>query len=164
MNVYYTVPRYKRLAGARELSRKAKQRLRWFDYCECHDHNTSLTRPHFGIFPQSFYRWKKRYDPKHIESLQDLPHRARHLRQAICSPELVAAVLRLREEYPRRRKDKLAVLLRREGLACPASTASRILKKLKEGGALKELVLKSFRWMEDLSFKTSLSRNVRGEE
>jgi transposase InsO family protein len=52
--------------------------------------------------------------------------------------ELVEAVLRLREEYPRWDKDKLVILLRREGFASFASTVGRILKKLKERGVLKE--------------------------
>jgi transposase InsO family protein len=52
--------------------------------------------------------------------------------------ELVEAVLRLREEYPRWGKDKLVILLRREGFTCSASTVGRILKKLKERGVLKE--------------------------
>lgn len=84
------------------------------------------------------YSWKKRYDPKHIESLEDMPHRPRHVRQPTYSVKLVEAVLRLREEYPRWGKDKLVILLRREGFASSASTVGRILKKLKERGVLKE--------------------------
>ncbi len=91
-----------------------------------------------GISPQAFYRWKRRYDPKHIESLEDLTHRPEHLRQPGYSLELVEAVLRLREEYPRWGKDKLVILLRREGFTSSASTVGRILKKLKERGVLKD--------------------------
>ena len=47
-------------------------------------------------------------------------------------------MLRLREEYPGWGKDKLLILLYREGFACSASTAGRILYKLKERGVLKE--------------------------
>jgi len=52
--------------------------------------------------------------------------------------ELVEAVLRLREEYPRWGKDKPVILLRREGFTSSASTLGSILKKLKERGVLKE--------------------------
>ena len=48
------------------------------------------------------------------------------------------AVLRLREEYPRWGKDKLVVLLHREGFSYSASMVGRILHKLKERGVLKE--------------------------
>jgi len=52
--------------------------------------------------------------------------------------ELVEAVLKLREEYPRWGKDKLAVLLHDEGFTCSASTVGRILHRLRERGVLKE--------------------------
>ncbi|GAJ13176.1 unnamed protein product, partial [marine sediment metagenome] len=41
--------------------------------------------------------------------------RPRHLRQPTYSAELAEAVLKLREEYPRWGKDKLMILLHREG-------------------------------------------------
>jgi len=47
-------------------------------------------------------------------------------------------VLGLREEYPRWGKDKLVILLHREGFDSSASTVGRILLKLKERGILKE--------------------------
>ena len=140
INVYCTMPGYKRLASAPKLSKKARQRLKWFDYYDSHNHNARLTSRYFGIYPQTFYRWKERYDPKHIESLEDLLHRPKHLRQPAYSPELIEAVLGLRETYPRWGKDKLVILLHREGFTCSGSTAGRILKKLKERGVLKELL------------------------
>ena len=49
-------------------------------------------------------------------------------------------VLKLRETYPRWGKDKLVVLLHREGFDCSASVVGRILHKLKERGVLREPV------------------------
>jgi len=122
-----------------ELSRKARQRLKWFDYYKSRGHNAHLTCRHFDISPQTFYHWKRRYNPKHVASLEDRSHRPRHLRQPTYSTELAeVAVLRLREEYPRWGKDKLVVLLHREGFTCSASMVGRILYKLKERGVLKE--------------------------
>ena len=95
---------------------------------------------HFGISPQTFYRWKRRYNPQHLESLEDRSHCPKHPRQPTASPELVAAVLRLREEYPRWGKDKLVVLLRQEGCQVSTSMAGRILRRLKERGVLREPV------------------------
>ena len=77
-----------------------------------------------------------RYNPQHMETLEDRPHRPK--RQLTYSADLVNAVLRLREEYPRWGKDKLVILLYREGFACSASIVGRILHKLKERGVLKE--------------------------
>jgi putative transposase len=120
------------------LSKKARQRLKWFDYYKSHNQNARLTCRYFGISPQTFYRWKRRYDPYHLENLEDRSCRPERVRQPIYSAELVAAVRRLREEYPRWGKDKLVILLHREGFASSASTVGRILKKLKERGVLKE--------------------------
>jgi len=81
---------------------------------------------------------KGRYNPRHLESLEDRSHRPRHVRQPTYSAELVNAVLGLREEYPQWGKDKLVILLRREGFNCSTSTVGRILHKLKERGVLQE--------------------------
>ncbi len=136
-----TVPGVSRLAGLQvELSRKARQRLKWFDYYRSRGYNARFTCRYFGISPQTFYRWKRRYNPRHLQSLEDHSHRPRHLRQPIYSTELVEAVLGLREEYPRWGKDKLVVLLREKGFSCSASTVGRIIGKLKERGVLKEPV------------------------
>ena len=138
MNVYSTIPGYRRLVGIPVVSKKARQRVKWFDCYNTHNHNARLTCRYFGISPQTFYRWKRRYNPKHLESLEDGSHRPKHVRGPTYSVELVKAVLKLREEYPRWGKDKLVILLHREGFACSASTVGRILKKLKERGVLKE--------------------------
>jgi len=133
------VPGVSRLAKLQvELSKKARQRLKWFDYYNSRSHNARLTCRHFDISPQTFYRWKRRYNPRHIESLEDHSHRPRHLRQPAYSTELVEAVLKLREEYPRWGKDKLVVLLHDKGFTCSASTVGRIIRRLKERGVLKE--------------------------
>jgi hypothetical protein len=52
--------------------------------------------------------------------------------------ELIEAVVRLREGYPRRGKDRLVVLLRGEGHNCSAATVARILHKQKERGVFNE--------------------------
>jgi len=134
------MPGYKRLASIPKLSKQARQRLKWFDYYSSHGHNARLACRHFDISPQTFYRWKERYNPRHLESLEDRSHRPRHVRQPTYSAELVNAVIRLREEYPRWGKDKLVILLRREALDCSASTVGRILHRLKERGVLRESV------------------------
>jgi hypothetical protein len=52
--------------------------------------------------------------------------------------ELVEAVLRLGEEFPRWDRNKLMVLLHGEGFDCSASTMARILHRLKERGVLRK--------------------------
>jgi putative transposase len=141
MSIYGAVtPGSGRLASIPEVSRPARRRLKWFDYYRSHNNNARLTCRYFGISPQTFYRWKRRYDPHNLKSLEDRSRRPKHLRQPTAPPELVAAVLRLRETYPRWGKDKLVVLLRGEGCQVSASMVGRIISRLKERGLLREPV------------------------
>lgn len=125
---------------APELSREALKRLAWFDYYYAHNQNARLTCRHFGISPQTFYRWKRRYNKDDLTSLEDRSHRPKHPRQPTYPEELVEAVLALREQYPRWGKDKLVVLLGQRGYQTSASTVGRILRRLKERGLLREPV------------------------
>ena len=100
--------------------------------------NAALICRYFGISRQTFYRWKRRYNSRDLTSLEDRSHRPRRRRQPTWSRELALAVLHLREQYPRWGKDKLAVLLHREGWVVSTSMVGRILTSLKARGALKE--------------------------
>jgi putative transposase len=128
----------RRLARVPELSQQARRRLKWMDYYREGGGNARLTCRHFDISPQTFYRWKRRYNPGDLKSLEGRARRPRRLRKPTWSPELSQAVLHLREQYPRWGKDKLVVLLRQQGWEVSTSMVGRILKRLKERGVLKE--------------------------
>ena len=132
------LPGTSRLRRMPDLSRDATKRLKWFDYYEGHGRNARLTCRYFGISPQTYYRWKRRYDPRHPESLEEHSRRPRHLRQPTAPVELIEAVQRLREEYPRWGKEKLRQLLRGQGYEVSASMVGRIIRRLKDRGALRE--------------------------
>ncbi len=124
------------------LSPDARRRLKWFDYWSRHQHNVSLTCRHFGISRPTFYRWQRRYDPRHTASLEARSCRPKHARQPTWSQALAEAVGRLREQYPSWGKDKLVVLLRREDRwgrqKVSTSMVGRILLHLKRTGQLRE--------------------------
>jgi len=123
------------------LSRGAHRRLQWFDYYEAHGRNAALTCRYFGISRQTFYRWKRRYDPQALRTLEGRSHRPQRRRHPTWTAEQAERVRRLREQYPRWGKDKLAVLLRREGWAVSVSMVGRILISLRQRGALSAPVL-----------------------
>lgn len=127
-----------RLAKVPVLSRMAKQRLKWLDYYQAHGENAALTCRYHGISRQTFYRWKRRYNPRDLTTLEERSHRPHQVRQPTWSGELAEAVLKLREQYPRWGKDKLAVLLEREGWQVSVSMVGRILTALKARGVLRE--------------------------
>jgi len=122
--------------GAVELSREAQKRLAWFDYYQTHGRNAALTCRYFGISRQTFYRWKRRYDPHNLRTLEDGSHRPHRRRQPTWTAAQAERVRRLREQYPRWGKDKLAVLLRREGWPVSVSMVGRSLSHLRRRGVL----------------------------
>jgi len=122
--------------GAAELSREAQKRLSWFDYYQAHGRKAALTCRYFGISRQTFYRWKRRYDPQNLRTLEEGSHRPHRRRRPTWTAEQAERVRRLRERYPRWGKDKLAVLLRREGWKVSVSMVGRILTWLRQRGVL----------------------------
>jgi putative transposase len=131
-------PRSGRLATIGvELSRAAQVRLAWMDFHR-RTQNVALTCRHFGISRPTFYRWLKRYEPMDLTSLEERSHCPHHRRQPTWSFSLERKVLRLRLQFPRWGKDKLAVLLRQPGEVVSTSMVGRILTRLKRGGQLRE--------------------------
>jgi putative transposase len=120
------------------LSKEAKLRLSWFEFYFTHQYNARLTCRHFGISPQTFYRWLKRYDPKHPRTLDTRSHRPHRVRQPTYTIEQMDAVRQIREKYPRWGKDKLAVLLERGNHPLSVSMVGRILSYLKAKNIIRE--------------------------
>lgn len=124
-----------------DISHEAEKRLKWFDYYEgSGGRNARKTCRHFGISPDTFYRWKRRYRPDDLRTLEDRPRRPKHVRQPTWTPEIAQAVLELREQYPVWGKEKLARLLLERGIKVSVSMVGRILKSLKARGILREPV------------------------
>ena len=119
------------------LSRAAKTRLKWMEHYARHG-NASLTARYFGISRQTFYTWKRRYNPIDLSSLEDRDSRPKHVRQRTWTTEQILAVKEIRERYPRWGKDKLVVLLRQQGMDLSTSMVGRILRYLKQNGQLVE--------------------------
>lgn len=122
----------------RPVSRETKRRLMAISWHETHGKRVSLTARHFGLSRSTVYDWCKRYEQRGVRGLEDRSRRPRNVRQPTWSKELEQAVLTLRGAHPRWGKDKLAVLLRREGLALSVSMVGRILDRLRATGELRE--------------------------
>jgi putative transposase len=119
------------------ISQDATKRLRWFDcYKRCED--ARLTCRHFGISPQTFYRWKNRFDSYDLTTLEAWSRRPHHVRKPLTPAPIEDRILELRTKYPRWGKDKLVVLLRREGIRVSTSTVGRVMNRLKDRGVLVE--------------------------
>jgi len=121
------------------ISREAKKRLKWMDHHHKHG-NARLTCRYFGISPQTFYRWKRRFDPFDLTTLEDQSRRPHKIRQPETPKEIEKRIRELREQYPRWGRDKLGVLLRREAIEISATTVGRVINRLKARGLLVEPV------------------------
>lgn len=122
---------------APQLSQKELDRLRAITiWSETRD--VGLVCRAFGIGRATLYRWVKRFDPKDMRSIKDKSRRPRRVPKPRWSYELAMAVKELRELYPRWGKDKLVVLLRKEGFSTSGSTVGRIIGHLKSTGDLVE--------------------------
>jgi putative transposase len=120
-----------------KVSARAKLRLDWFDYFNrCR--NVRLTCRHFGISPQTFYRWRDRFDPYDLTTLEEESRRPKRVRSPQTPPQVVERILELRNRYPRWGKKKLVVLLEREGIRIGESSVGRVLRRLRARGVLVE--------------------------
>lgn len=119
----------------KELSREANCRLDWFEHYRRH-RNASFTCRHFGISRQTFYRWKRRYNPLHLQTLESRSSCPKRKRLPTWTPDQILAVKAIRERYPSWGKAKLQWLLRREGTGLSVSMVGRILTYLRLKRAL----------------------------
>lgn len=117
-----------------ELSRRARARLDYLAWQRAHGATVALTCRHFAIARSTFYRWQARYDASSLASLEDRPSRPVRRRRPSWTLAQLAALKAVRERYPRWGKDKLAVLLRREGVSLSVSMVGRILGRLRHTG------------------------------
>lgn len=120
-----------------KISSGAAKRLKWFDHYY-RLKNARLTCRYFGISPQTFYRWKRRFDPYELTTLEEESRRPLHVRQPQTPAVVVERILQLRQQYPRWGKEKLTVLLGREGHQLSATSVGRVLTRLKKRGVLVE--------------------------
>lgn len=122
-----------------DITAGATKRLAWMDFYK-KTGNARLTCRHFGITPDTFYRWKARYKPKNLKSLEADPKtkRPHTVRVPMTAPYLVLLIQTLREQYPRWGKEKIARLVWKEGYTVSVSTVGRTITRLKELGFLKE--------------------------
>jgi len=124
-----------------ELSTQAHERLRWVvAWQTLQEHGLSSTgaSERLGLSRSTVYRWRARLRRHGTVGLEPGSRKPKRRRQPTWSVEQAEAVRALREQYPRWGKDKLVVLLRRDGWSVSASMVGRILTRLKARGLLRE--------------------------
>jgi len=125
-----------RLPNAPTLSAEAHYRLRYLEYAA----RTSVREAAiaFRVPVQTIYRWRKRYNPADLTSLECRGRRPNRTRRATWTAGQEQAVLALRAQSPRMGKMPLRVLLLRQGIRLSASMIGRILGSLRRRNLLRE--------------------------
>lgn len=113
------------------LSPFAKRRLEWLDFYFSHQQNARLTCRHFSLSPDTFYRWKKRFRPFSLETLEDnlKTRRPIHLREMTTPLWLMDKVVKIRRADQEKSKYEIQEELKREKIKLGSSTIQKILNR-----------------------------------
>jgi putative transposase len=130
-----------------DLSPKTQEKWRWLGAWQALRRqglsSTEASRA-LAIPRATLYRWQRLLDRRGPRGLEERSRRPHHPRGPTCNPELVQAVLTLRQKYPRWGKDKLVVLLNRQGWRASTSIVGRLVSRLKARHLLWEPVRQHF--------------------
>ncbi|MBI4129865.1 transposase [Candidatus Roizmanbacteria bacterium] len=116
------------------LSKEALKRLAWFDFFRSHGNNASLTCRYFGISRDTFYRWKRRFNPRHLKTLEfdpksRRPHQVRTMQVPLGVIERIYAI---RKDDPEKSKYEIQVELREQGITIGQSAIQKIINSYPE--------------------------------
>src|SRR3989337_4035165 len=103
---------------AASLSKDALRRLTWVDWYFSHGKNAELTCRHFGISKSVFYRWKNRFNPKNLQTLEfdTKTRRPKKVRETTLSFPVRKRIYEIRIQDPEKSKYEIQEELRREGV------------------------------------------------
>ena len=132
-----TMVAHKILPGARTilrisvgLSTEAKLRSKRIDWYFAHGKNKRLTARHFGISPNTIYKWLKRYNCRNLKSLDSYSTKPRRYRSSNLPSTTINLINQLRKEDMGLSKYKLSIILFRDyQLKISPSTINRVLTK-----------------------------------
>jgi len=93
-----------------------------------------LTARHFGFSPDTISRWVYAYAAKGMQGLEPGSRRPHKVRQPQTPLTTVQRIQALREQYPRWGREKLRVLLEREGIHISAKSIDWVIARLKARG------------------------------
>ena len=92
----------------------------------------------FGVSRATLYRWRRQYRPRDLCSLESRSRRPHRVRRSRIPLPVIQRLQALRQQYPRWGREKLRVLLAREGIPLSAKTIDRVLARLRASGQLVE--------------------------
>jgi transposase InsO family protein len=116
---------------AASLSPEAHRRLWWMDWYGSHGRNAEKTCRHFGISKSVFYRWKTRYNPKNLKTLEDdkKTRRPHHIRSMTTAVWIIKKIYDIRKDNPEKSKYEIQEELRRQGVHVGQSAIQKVINR-----------------------------------
>ena len=113
------------------LSPDALKRLWWIDWYRSHDRNAEQTCRHFGISKSVFYRWKNRYNPKSLKTLEDdkKTRRPKHLRTMTTPSWIIRMIYDIRKENLELSKYEIQETLKRGRVFVGQSAIQKVINR-----------------------------------
>lgn len=113
------------------LSPEAQKRLWWIDWYRFHGENAEGTCRHFGISKSVFYRWKRRYNPKNLRTLEDdkKTRRPHHLRSMTTPFWIIQRIYDIRKENLEKSKYEIQEELKRMGIVVGQSAIQKVINR-----------------------------------
>lgn len=113
------------------LSPDAQKRLWWIDWYRSHGRNAEQTCRHFGISKSVFYRWKGRYNPKNLTTLEDdkKTRRPKHLRMMTTPSWIIRMIYNIRKENLELSKYEIQETLKRVGVSVGQSAIQKVINR-----------------------------------
>ncbi len=112
---------------SREISEKAKMRLKWMDYIDKENSIRKASR-HFDIPEATIRYWRRKYKRWKLKSLEDKSRRPKEVRRSEVSFDVIEKIVDLRQKYGWG-KLKLQVLLKREGIQVGQTRIQKIINQ-----------------------------------
>ncbi len=113
------------------LSKKALKRLEWMDWYFNHGRNARLTCRHFGISPDTFYLWKRKFNPYNLARLEFntklcTPHR---LREMTTNPKVLKLIYNIRFNDLTKSKYEIEEELKRAGIKVSSKVIQKVINR-----------------------------------
>lgn len=114
-----------------KLSKDALKRLEWMDWYSAHGKNARATCRHFGISPDTFYLWKRKFNPYNLISLEfntrlRTPHRLREMTTPIW---ILKKIYNIRSGDVEKSKYEIHEELDREGIKVCHDTIQKVINR-----------------------------------
>ncbi len=113
------------------LSKDGLKRLSWFDYYLSHHKNASLTCRYFGISRDTFYRWKRRFQPRYLQSLEDdtRNRQPKQVRKMITPQWIQQRVYEIRLKDLEKSKYEIQAELKDEGVVVGQTSIQKVINR-----------------------------------